>query len=207
MSEPLLIARCALAVVLAVAAVSKLADLGSFRKTLAEFDVRPAATRAAALAVPLVELALAVLLVPTATARGAALGTLALLAVFCLAIARVLRRGDTPDCGCFGSSDRSPISRTTLTRNAGLGAVAALVAITGPGAGVSAAPVAILAGAALIAQGWFSWQLFRQHGRLLERVRALEAASSAAPPANLSVIHRHRVRPDSLEQRVHALGG
>ncbi len=95
----------------------------------------------------------------------------------------------------------------TLARNAGLGGAAGLVALAGPGAAVGGSALAIGLAAVLTLQAWFSWELLRQHGRLLERILALEAAADAAPPANLAVIHRHRVRPGSLDQRVRALGG
>lgn len=206
MGEFLLVVRCGLAVVFAVAAVAKLADVAGFRATLDEFGVAPSAARVGAIAVPVTELAIAVLLVPTATARAGAIAALSLLALFCIAIARVLRRGGQPDCNCFGKAQSSPVGRPTLARNAALGGLASLVAAAGPGGGLNAPPVAIVIAAALAVQAWFSWQLFRQHGRLLERVRTLEA-SAEAPPAGLTVIHRHRVRPDSLDQRVRALGG
>jgi hypothetical protein len=204
MAELLLIARCLLAAVFAIAALAKLADLASFRATLGEFGAAPAAARIGAVAVPVAELAIAALLVPAATAVAAAIAALVLLAGFCTAIGRVLRRDEAPDCGCFGSKP-SPVSRSTLARNVGLGGVAMLVAAAGPGAAFTAPPVAVLVGAAFVAQGWFAWQLFRQHGRLLERVAALEQRTDHARDGHqgLAVVHRHRA--GRLDQRLRNL--
>ena len=190
MDELVLIARCALAAVFAIAAIAKLVDLASFRATLDDFGVPPLAARVGAVGVPLVELAIAALLVPAGTAVAAAIAALVLLAGFCLAIVRILRRGEAPDCGCFGARP-SPVGHSTLARNAGLGGVAAVIAAAGPGPVLAAPTVAVLIGAAFAAQAWFSWQLFRQHGRLLERVRALEEHADR-DHGGLTVVHRHR---------------
>lgn len=67
-------------------------------------------------------------------------------------------------------------------------AAAAAVAGAGPGKGLGTAlsgvDLLLVAGAGILAlafavQTWFSWQPFRQHGRLIERMRALEAAIPA----------------------------
>jgi hypothetical protein len=201
MDELVLIVRCLVAAVFAVAALAKLADIASFRATLGEFGAPPGAARIGAIAVPVVELAIAGMLVPTETAVAAALAALILLAGFCLVIGRVLRRGEAPDCGCFGAKP-SPVSKSTLARNAILGGAAALVAISGPGAALAAPPVAVLIGVAFAAQGWFSWQLFRQHGRLLERVRALEQRADHGHEG-LTVVRRQRV--GRIDQRLRNL--
>lgn len=201
MDELVLIARCVLAAVFAFAALAKLADLASFRSTLDDFGAPPAAARTGTVAVPLVELAIAGLLVPTTTAVAAAIAALALLTVFCFAIARVLRNGEAPDCGCFGTRS-SPVSRSTLARNAGLGGLGAVVAFAGPGAALAAPPIAVLVGVVLAAQAWFSWQLFHQHGRLLERIRALEERADHGHQG-LTVVHRRR--RGSFDERLRKL--
>jgi hypothetical protein len=52
--------------------------------------------------VPLAELAVAVALLPAATARWAAVGALVLLTVFTMGVVNALLRGREPDCHCFG---------------------------------------------------------------------------------------------------------
>ncbi len=133
MSAALLIARCALALVFAVAAVAKLADRGGFRHTLGEFGMPRALVGPAAIALPLAELAVAVLLVPEPTAVAGAIAALVLLAAFSAAIARVLLRGEQPDCNCMGQVHSTPVGAGTLARNATLAVVAGTIALAGPG--------------------------------------------------------------------------
>jgi hypothetical protein len=141
-------------------------------------------------AIPLVELAVAVFLIPAGTAGIAALAALVLLGVFSFAAARLLARGETPDCGCMGARP-APIGRSTLVRNTLLAAAAAAIAAAGPGDSLGDVPagppalVALLAALVLI-QGWFCLALLRRHGQLVERLRALEQEQGPAasrPPA------------------------
>lgn len=211
-ADLLLIARFALALVFVIAAVAKLADLAAFRATLGEFGVPRQAAGALAIALPALELAIAALLVPTATARAAAAASLVLLLGFCAAIGRAMARGERPDCNCFGRAHSRAVGPGTLARNAALGGVAGLVVAAGAGSGLSTAlaeidapPLVLVLAAGFLAQAWFSWQLFRQHGRLIERVRALEASAERPAPA-LTVVHRgnHGPNEDGRRMRVAA---
>jgi hypothetical protein len=116
-------------------------------------------------------------------------GALCLLLLFSAAIALARVRGEEPDCHCFGRLHAAPAGRATLARNVALAGVTAFVLVAGwndsgasvAGAfgglsGAAAAGVAggIVLGGLLALQGWFSWQLFRQNGRLIARVEALE---------------------------------
>ncbi len=181
MSLALLVARLALAAVFVAAAFGKLVDLDGSRQMVERFGFSSRLARAAGLALPLTELAIAVGLLFVDTARAAAVAAMALLLVFCAVIVRVLARGEAPDCNCFGSLGSAPVGRGTLVRNGVLIAVAAFVAIgSGSGAGASAfawvgentalAAVAGVFAVAIGAQMIFSWQLFKQNGRLLARV-------------------------------------
>jgi peroxiredoxin len=121
------------------------------------------------------------------SARWGALGALVLLAAFAAAIGWALLRGRAPDCHCFGQLHRARAGWSTLVRNLVLATLAAFVAVAGwTDAGVSAtgwlarlsigAFAAVCVGVlAVTAQTWFSWQLLRQHGRLLARLDAVEA--------------------------------
>ena len=187
MSVVLLLARLALALVFAVAAVAKLADRSSFARTLGSFGVPNRLAPAGSIAIPLAELAVAALLFPAGTARWGAFAALVLLAVFCVAIARVLVRGDEVDCGCFGEVAATRVTRRTLARNAGLGAVAGAVVVAGPGTALgvpssvpAVSPTEVALGAlafAVAVSWWLGWQLFRQNARLLARIAALESPS------------------------------
>ena len=84
--------------------------------------------RPAAIAVPLAEIAVVVLVV-TGGSRAAGILGLVLVAVFSAAVLRAQARvGSRLPCGCFGRSARREV-RLILFRNAGLAALAALVAM------------------------------------------------------------------------------
>lgn len=121
--------RGALALLFVVAAVHKLRDRDAFRATLDAYALLPSAlTAPLARAVPIVELAAAVLLVaPRAATAGAVLAVL-LLAVYALAMSVNLLRGRRDlDCGCMGPGARSKVAPELVVRNVVLIA-AALVA-------------------------------------------------------------------------------
>src|SRR5919202_1674410 len=122
-----LLGRLLLAAVFLVAAVGKLADRRGSRQTLADFGVPNALVAPAALALPVVELAIAALLVPGASARRGALAALVLLALFIAGMGVNLARGRAPDCHCFGQLHSAPVGWSTLVRNAVLAVVAAVV--------------------------------------------------------------------------------
>ena len=200
MSALLLVARLVLGAVFAAAAVGKLTDRAGSRLAVERFGAPAAAAGFLGVALPVAELAIALGLIVTLSAAWAAVGAVLLLVVFCAAIARSLARGDAADCHCFGSVGSAPVGWATLARNAGLIALAGLVAIAGrndPGAGVASAAselgaVAIVLGVAIVLQMAFSWQLFRQNGRLLRRVSDLEGtldrgADQEEPAAQLAI--------------------
>ena len=185
-----------LAGVFAVAAIAKLLDRAGTRETLGEFGVPARAAAPGAVALPLLELAVAIALVPSATAVWGAVAGLATLLVFTAAIAVTVARGAAPDCNCFGGLTRTTVGRATLVRNALLAAVAAFAA----GAGTEGAVawirdavaddrvwvIAIVALTAIaLGLAWFAWQLLRQNGRLLLRLDAqtseLAAGTTYAP--------------------------
>jgi peroxiredoxin/uncharacterized membrane protein YphA (DoxX/SURF4 family) len=133
MNDALVIARLGLAAVFLVAGVAKLADRPGTRQALANFDVPARLIDPFVLLLPLAELAAATALVFPTTARWGAAGSLLLLALFVVGLTRVLRRGEAPDCHCFGQLHSKPASWTTVARNVVLAIPAAYVALTGPG--------------------------------------------------------------------------
>ena len=188
----LLLARLALFGVFAVAGLTKLANLGGSRKMMRDFGLPEALARPAGVALPIIELLIAALLLPVATAGVAAVGAFSLLVLFDAGIAYNLARGRTPDCRCFGQIHASPVGPRTLIRNAVLAIVALPVAIRGlAGDGgaslvawfgdMSGAGWALLLGGLVLAAvlagiGWLLTHLLGQNGRLLVRLDALEAA-------------------------------
>ena len=82
------------------------------------------------------ELGVAIALVPRPTAVWGAVGALVLLGAFVAGIANALRKGETPDCNCFGAVHSAPASRTTLARNVVLAGLAVVALGWGPGPAV-----------------------------------------------------------------------
>jgi peroxiredoxin len=182
----LLGARVVLSAVFAVAGLAKFVDLEGSRRAVREFGPASVAPLLGAL-LPVGELTIAVALIGQSSARWGAVGALLLLVVFIVAIGRAIVRGRTPDCHCFGQLHSAPAGWRTLVRNVVLAAMAAFVVAAGwTDAGASAtgwtrrlsAGALVGIGVALIVvagQAWFSWQLLRQHGRLLARLDMVEA--------------------------------
>jgi peroxiredoxin/uncharacterized membrane protein YphA (DoxX/SURF4 family) len=194
----LLLLRLLLAGVLAWSGSAKLADRRDFRVALADFGVPTGLARPAAAVLPLVELAVAVALVPGTSAWGAALAAVSLLVAFTLVLVVSLARGRRPECHCFGSFSSRPVSWRTVGRNGVLVAAAAVLVARGPagpwlgpvaqaarlsGAELSGLAVGVVLLVIVVAQGWLNFHLLRQHGQLLLRLDAAEAelAGRAGP--------------------------
>jgi peroxiredoxin len=179
----LLLVRLGLAAVFAVAAIGKIADREGSRQVLEAFGIPAGVIGAFGWALPVTELMIAGGLVVAASAAWAAVVAVALLLVFCVAIVRLLARGETPDCHCFGNVGVAPVGRGTIARNLVLVLLAGFVVVAGGvGAGMTVprlaadlGAVAVVLGVAMVLHVAFSWQLFTQNGRLLERVSELEA--------------------------------
>jgi uncharacterized membrane protein YphA (DoxX/SURF4 family) len=125
MDALLVAARVLLAAVRAVAGIAKLADRAGSAQALIGFGVPTRFAAVFATILPLVELVVAVGLLPVAAAWWGALG--ALLLLFVAGISLNLARGRNPDCHCFGQLHSEPTGRSTLIRNGLLATVAAFV--------------------------------------------------------------------------------
>src|SRR5918998_4350773 len=101
MDVALLVARVLLVSVFSVSGVTKLADRGGSKQALVDFGVPASLAAPLGVLLPLVELAVAAALIPTATALWGAVGALALLLLFVAGIGGNLARGRRPDCHCF----------------------------------------------------------------------------------------------------------
>jgi len=130
MSAAVVVLRIALAAVFGAAGWAKFADVSGTRQAARDFGVPAAAAPAVAFVVPLLELAVAVLLVLGPVVVGAA-GALILLGVFTVAVATSLARGRRPDCHCFGRLQSERVSSRTLVRNGILLVAAAVVLARG----------------------------------------------------------------------------
>ena len=194
--EGLLAARLLLALVFGIAGIAKVLDPAGSRVGLRQFGVPEWLVRPLALGLPLVEVSIAVSLVPNASARWAGLGGLGLLCLFVTGIGLNLARGRHPDCHCFGQLHSAPIGWPTLTRNGLLVGAAGLVAWQGPGLDAGSwlgtmTPIGWVAVAAdvlvigvVLLEGWFILNLTSQQGRLLLRLEALEGSTGTDRSAN-----------------------
>lgn len=194
MDIALLIARLVLAVVFTTAGLAKLVDRAGSQKAVVDFGLPAITAGPLAILLPLAELAVAVALIPRATAWVGAVGALALLLLFMAGIVINMARGRKPDCHCFGQLHSAPIGWRTVVRNGVLAATASLVVwqgINDPGLSVTdwLAPLntwqlmALAAGLLLLslvaAQAWLLVHVMVQNGRLLTRIDALEGKVSS----------------------------
>jgi uncharacterized membrane protein YphA (DoxX/SURF4 family) len=127
MEFALLGARLLLAAVFVVAALGKLADRPGSRQAIIDFGLPSSLAGPFSILLPLAELAVAAALIPTSTAWWGAIGALALLLLFVVAIGVNLARGRKPECHCFGQLHSAPAGWKTLGRNGALAAVASFV--------------------------------------------------------------------------------
>lgn len=126
-------ARGLLVVVFVLAAVGKLVDREGARRALDGFRVPHGLVRPVSWLLPVTELAVAIVLLVQPVARGGAIAAAVLLALFMFGIGAAMRRGEAPDCNCFGQIGSKPVGRTTLLRNTFLAVPAVFVAVRGPG--------------------------------------------------------------------------
>ncbi|HEX2186481.1 MAG TPA: TlpA disulfide reductase family protein, partial [Chloroflexota bacterium] len=168
------------------------------RKALVDFGVPAELASPLGLLLPLAELAVAVSLVPTATAWWGAVGALALLLLFMGGIGINLARGRRPDCRCFGQLHSAPVGWPTFVRNAVLAAVASFIVWQGwenPGPSMvgwvadltTGERISLVVGLVVLGllgiEASILVQLLGQNGRLLLRVEALEAKLGGGAPA------------------------
>lgn len=117
-------AAVVVAVVLLVAAVSKLARPEQWRAQSAGLGV----PWTVAVVVPFVELSIGALLLVQLQRQVVAWAAVALFVAFSALIVRRLSQGQHPPCACFGSLSSKPIGPGQLVRNAVFIALAVLAA-------------------------------------------------------------------------------
>src|SRR3954451_22329050 len=114
MDGMLLAARLVLAAAFVVAGLAKLLDAKGSGQALVGFGVPERLAQPLGTVLPLAELAIAIALIPLATAWWGALGALVLLGLFVAGIGFNLARGRRPDCHCFGQLYSKPVGAETL---------------------------------------------------------------------------------------------
>jgi hypothetical protein len=148
-----LVARLDLAAAFALSAATKIAHRAEFARGLEDFGVPDSG--AVARVLPLVEAALAALLIAVRGQAWPAFLAIAVLAVFTAAVVANLAGGDPAPCPCFGppTAGARPVSAATIARNGALVALAVLATGSAAGASVPAtvAAAAVTVPAILIA--------------------------------------------------------
>ena len=135
MVEAALLARVVLAIVLAVAGLSKLRRQAATTEAAVGLGVPEPLAPIIGWSLGPVELGLAAGLLMPGTGLAASVLSAGILVVFSIAIAVALRRPSPPACNCFGATSSDPLDRRALIRNGALVALAA-VAIAGGDADV-----------------------------------------------------------------------
>src|SRR5436305_1518246 len=187
MGTAVLVCRALLAAVFLTASIGKFMDLDGSRRSLEAFGVKGDNARVAGTALPVAELATALLLLFRPTAQAGAALALLLLLTFMAGIANALRQGQTPDCNCFGALHSAPAGRNTLGRNAALAAVSIFVLVEGPGPAINtwvadrsgAVIVAIALSLLAVVMGaaaLWTWRKNRTLSEQIDRVEGLAAA-------------------------------
>ena|ERR1700722_9876513 len=119
-----------LAAVFLFAALSKLRSQNEFAEVLRNL-VPLSLVKAAALAIPVLELLLSAFLLSRIASRAAALVSVAVLGVFTIALTMMWRRG-VKGCGCFGEDNNTATTGSGIVRNLLLVALALAVVAAGP---------------------------------------------------------------------------
>lgn len=185
MESMLLTLRLALGVVLVVAAGAKLMDVSGSKASLEAFGVPRRLLGLLALAIPMAEVVIGLLLVQVSTAQLGAIAAAVLFLTFVAAMGLNLLKGRTAECHCFGRLHSAPVTWWTMARTGGFAACALLVAIVGPGnampstltLGIWAARWPVFASVVLAIaafEGWLIFHLMGQHGRMMSRIDSLE---------------------------------
>jgi uncharacterized membrane protein YphA (DoxX/SURF4 family)/thiol-disulfide isomerase/thioredoxin len=132
-----LIARLALAAIFTLAGLTKLADLPASVDTVEAFGLPRRLARPAGVALPFGELAVAIALLLSPSARWGAAAAVILLLTFSAGVAHALHEGRTPDCNCFGQVSSEQISWRTLARNGVFAAIAIFTVFEAPGSALT----------------------------------------------------------------------
>jgi thiol-disulfide isomerase/thioredoxin/uncharacterized membrane protein YphA (DoxX/SURF4 family) len=172
-----LLCRVAIAAILAIAGLAKLASFAQTRESVAEFGVPTPIALPFTVLLIICELTLAIALIATPTGWYAAVAAVALFVLFAGVIAWNLSHGRRPACNCFGQLQASAIGWPTVARNLVFAAIAALIVADPRDASANLftwTTAACLALALLAANGALLLQVLRQQGRMLIRFESIE---------------------------------
>ena len=122
--------RFALGCVFIAAAWDKIVDPMAFAKIMRNYQILPdMAVAGVALVLPWIEVVVGMCLLTGFAARGAALSSCLMMAVFLAAMAWAQHKGIATQCGCFTTKADDSISMATFIRDGSIMALALLVAV------------------------------------------------------------------------------
>jgi len=124
------LARIALGLIFLAAAWDKIVDPMAFAKIIRNYQILPdMAVAGAALVLPWIEVVVGMCLITGFVARGAALSSCLMMAVFLSAMAWAQHKGIATQCGCFTTKADDSISMDTFIRDGSIMGLALLVAV------------------------------------------------------------------------------
>ena len=185
-----LVARLALAVVLAVSGVAKLFDRAGSSSAYEAFRLPARFREPVSRLLPLAEIALALVLLPARLVPVSATLATGLFLAFAVVVGSSVARGDAVECHCFGQLSAAPATWWTVGRNVALTAIAAAVSVHS----MRSAPLPpfghlslehalivtgfILCAGAIAGLAYLVMQLWAQQGRLLLKIDTLSASGT-----------------------------
>jgi len=132
------VAGLCLGMVLVLSGLLKLRDIDGFIVGVVEYDVLPVPlARIVGKALPVLEIALGLTIVPPATARVASVAVVVLMTCFCMAVGANLARGRSLACHCFGGKSDEMLGGGTLARLGLMFALGVMVFVGGEGSVLS----------------------------------------------------------------------
>lgn len=180
--------RLVLSGVLVVSGIAKLFDHAGTAAAYDGFHLPARFRSSVATGLPIVELVVAIALIPARIVPISALLATILFAAFSVVVTRSVLRGERVECNCFGQLSAAPTSWWTVGRNVCLTVLAGttwIQAIAGTppsffgrlsASGTIILLGFILCGAAIGGLTFLVFHLWEQQGRLLIRLEAIEAA-------------------------------
>jgi thiol-disulfide isomerase/thioredoxin/uncharacterized membrane protein YphA (DoxX/SURF4 family) len=174
--------------VFALAGIGKLMDLEGSEKAVKGFGVPGPLVKPASFGLPILELMIAMVLLPVSTAWFGSIAASLLLLAFIGGMIYQIARGESPDCHCFGQLHSEPVGKSSLFRNSIFALFALFLAFQGPdGQGASIAEsssemvqtilllsLVLLATAALL----YLRQFAEQQRQILKRIEVMEIIGS-----------------------------
>ena len=125
--------RLCLFSIFALAGIGKLMDLNGSKKAVEGFGVPTVLAKPLGVLLPVVEIAIAILLLPVQTAWFGAIAGGVLMLIFVGGMLWQMKLGNAPDCHCFGQIHSEPVSKKSLIRNAVFVLLAGILVVSGKG--------------------------------------------------------------------------